>query len=144
MKRWIIIILVLAILSGVIFWFTFKVARKSVADEGYDTDEAAWNYLVRSGEIRFRLLEGSEIESFSSEGTSGRIKSSTEAFSKLGYGNFRSKLEYKNRDGQLITKEFITSKLNNWNRVLYIENQDGNFTQYDNGVLEKTHSNNSL
>jgi len=138
MKKWISVILVISVLFGSAFWFALKIARQSVASEGYDTDEAAWNYLIRSGEIRFRLLDGSIIESLSFDGTKGRIKSSTETYAKLGYGNFQSTLQFKDRKGKTITLQFITSKFNNWNRVLYTENQDGSFSRYDNGVLEES------
>ena len=127
---------IFAMLVSVLFWSVLRWARGSVASEGYDTDEAAWNYILRSGEIRFRLLEGSTIQSLSSDAKKGRVESPTEAYSKLGYGVFSSTLEYSNSDGKLITREFITSKLNNWNRVLYLEDKDGSFSRYDNGVLQ--------
>jgi len=136
-KGWGKLVLVGSILCFSILWGILHLVRKSVASEGYDTYEAAWNYLVRSGEIRFRLLSGSEIKSLSSDGTDGRVVSSTEAYFKAGHGNFNTLLKYDDRSGTLITKELITSKFNNWNRVLYVENQDGSFSRYDNGVLEE-------
>ena len=128
---------ILALLISVSFWLVLRWARGSVASEGYDTEEAARNYFVRSGEIRFRLQEGATIQSLSSDGKKGKVESPTEAFSKLGYGVFSSTLEYRNPDGKIITLKFNTSKFNNWNRVLYLENKDGSFSRYDNGVLQE-------
>jgi hypothetical protein len=51
--------IILATFISILFWLFFKYARGSVASERHDAEEAAWNYIVRSGEIRIRLLEGS-------------------------------------------------------------------------------------
>jgi hypothetical protein len=55
----------------------------------------------------------------------------------IRYGVFSSTLEYRNFDGRLIVLNFNTSKLNNWNRVLYLENKDGRFSRYDNGIIKE-------
>ncbi|MFT5633256.1 MAG: hypothetical protein ACI9SQ_000969 [Rubritalea sp.] len=62
----------------------------------------------------------------------------------IRYGVFSSTLVYRNFDGRLIVLNFNISKLNNWNRVLYLENKDGRFSRYDNGVIEEADSDNPL
>ncbi len=114
----------------------FFSVRMMVASEGYDTNEAAWNFLFRNGEIRIRLQDGSTIKSYTAENTSSISKN--EAWFKAGYGIFSSELKYVTPNGEEKTIKFVTDKLNNWNRVLYIEQKDGSFDRFDNGVKQKS------
>jgi len=112
----------------------FQAARKSVASEGYDTNEAAWNYLVRRGEVRFRLPDASRITSIDADGRSGSITNSNEAYVPLGYGAFTMNLTYIDKNGVSHSLEVQTQKFNHWNRVLYVQDENGIFTRIDNGV----------
>ena len=117
--------------------FLFRSVRVSVASEGYDTDEAAWNYLIRRGEIRFRLLDGSKITAISSMDKPGVIDEPNEAYVRLGYGKFFTDLEYLDANGESLSLKMHTAKFNNWNRVLYVQDDSGGFTRYDNGVVQE-------
>ncbi|QQL44085.1 hypothetical protein [Sulfuriroseicoccus oceanibius] len=117
-------------------FLVFRTVRQSVASEGYDTNEAAWNYLIRRGEIRFQLADGCVIKGIQTGNTQGTIANSNEAYLRLGYGAFTTTIEYADASGapQLIT--IRTDKFNNWNRVLYVQDNHGNFTRIDNGVVQ--------
>ena len=123
-----------ALLPVILSSFAYISVRKMVASEGYDTDEAAWNYIFRDGEVRIRLKETSTIKSY--EADTECFTSGHEVGFKAGYGVFSSKLVYETHTGEERTIEFRTDKFNNWNRVLYIENLDGTFDRFDNGVKE--------
>ena len=136
-SRFIIVFLSAAFIAGILVFTALQWARKSVASEGYDTEEAGWNYILRSGEIRFRLQAGSEIWFLSSGNEAGIVASPTEAYVKLSYGKFISSLGYRDRGGQAKKLKFHTAKFNDWNRMLYREDEDGNFSRYDNGVIQE-------
>ena len=144
-RKWLIATLFTVFLcSAAAFVAALNWARGEVAGEGYDTPEAAWNYLVRSGEIRFRLLEGSRIESLVQHDKNGTITNTNEGFIRAGHGKFISTLTYRDNADQKKTLTFRTAKFNDWNRVLYVEEEDGTFSRYDNGVRDDSiqiHSN---
>lgn len=131
--KWILVFIASSVAGIVCLCF---IIRDSVASEGYDTNEAAWNYLVRNGEIRFRLAGGNKITAIKSSGVKGVIHEDDEASISLGYGIFFTELEYVDSLGGVKLFSIETSKLNNWNRVLYVQDDLGGFIRFDNGVLQ--------
>ena len=125
---------IVALLIVLFASFIYISVRKIVASEGYDTNEAAWNYIFRDGEVRVRLLDGSTILSYKADRES--FTSGNEIGFKSGYGVFSSKLVYQTQKGEERTIKFRTDKFNNWNKVLYVEKSDGGFDRFDNGVKE--------
>ena len=131
---WGIALIAIGVLGVVLL---FRSVRESVASEGYDTDEAAWNYLIRRGEIRFRLQEGTRITAIASMDKTGVIEEPNEGYVRLGYGKFFTDVEYLDSKGQSRSLKMHTAKFNNWNRVLYVQDASGGFTRYDNGVPQE-------
>jgi hypothetical protein len=68
------------------------------------------------------------------------IAKTHEAYVRLGYGAFLTHLKFidNNHAAQSIT--IRTDKFNNWNRVLYIQDDSGDFTRIDNGVVQNPDS----
>ena len=119
---------------------TFSIAWITVSSEGYKTTGAAWNYLIRRGEIRFQFKDGYQFTEISSMDKTGVIDKSNEGYVRLGYGVFTTDVKYTDRDGLSRSLSVTTNKFNDWNRVLYTQDTNGELRRHDNGVFQEVYS----
>lgn len=108
--------------------------KADLAHEGFGNWVGVRNYLLRDGQIKVVLQGDKTVTGVTCSDSEDTDIDGSTAIVKVGYTWCSTEVTYLDSTNEPKTVTFDTQKLNNWNRVSYIEQEDGTFLRFDNGI----------